>query len=304
MFSGETVREIERAARDAGMEPAALLAIAEVESGGRAFAIIAGRKEPLIRFEGHYFDRLLDDGTRTIARGKGLASPQADAVKNPASQAARWRLVEEAIAIDRAAALQSVSWGIGQVMGSHWKALGYASVEALVTEARSGVEGQIRLMLQFLEKNGLIETVRTRDWAVFARAYNGPRYKAHRYDSRIAAAYARYIRESDDGDEPEGLRRGDRGEAVLDLQRLLTAAGYPLTQDGRFGPATALAVERFQTDHGLAVSGFASAETMQALSRRLAGPPVSRRMSWLLQVLRRMLPAMARIARMRAGRRS
>jgi soluble lytic murein transglycosylase-like protein len=36
MFSKETIREIERAARQAGVEPAALLAIAEVESGGRA----------------------------------------------------------------------------------------------------------------------------------------------------------------------------------------------------------------------------------------------------------------------------
>ena len=141
MFTGETRQEIERMAREAGLEPAALLAIAEVESGGRALATVNDKAEPLIRFEGHYFDRLVEDGKREQARAKGLASPSMGAVKNPASQAARWAMLDKAMAIDRAAALQSVSWGIGQVMGSHWKALGYGSVERLVEEARSGVAG-------------------------------------------------------------------------------------------------------------------------------------------------------------------
>lgn len=304
MFTAETKTEIEKAAIEAGIEPAALLAIAEVEAGGRAFAVIGGKKEPLIRFEGHYFDRLLDDAKRAAARKKGLASPKAGAVRNPASQAARWRMLDEAMAIDRTAALQSVSWGIGQVMGFHWKALAYESVEALVAEARSSVGGQIRLMLRFLEANGLVEVIGAHDWAAFARAYNGPRYKVHRYDSRIASAYLRYERENGADSKGKALRRGDRGDAVLDLQRMLTACGYPLSQDGRFGPATARAVGRFQADNGLAPSGVAGRDTSAALSRALAGEPVSWRLSWLLRLLRRMLPFAARIARMRAGRRS
>jgi len=301
MFSKETRREIEKAAREAGIEPAALLAIAEVESGGRAFATIAGRKEPLIRFEGHYFDRLLDETQRAAARAKGLASPVAGAIKNPASQAARWRLLEEAIAIDRDAALQSVSWGIGQVMGSHWTALGYACPEDLAAEARSGVGGQVRLMLRFLAANGLLPVIRAHDWAAFARAYNGPRYKVQRYDSRIAAAYDRFAREAA---AVPGLSRGDRGEAVLDLQRMLTAAGYPLDQDGRFGPATADAVARFQKGGGLAATGAAGAETMDALSRSLGGGRISRRLSWLLRIFGRMVPLVARIAGSGTGRRN
>jgi murein L,D-transpeptidase YcbB/YkuD len=304
MFATEAKDEIIHAAREAGIEPAALLAIAEVESGGQAFAVIAGRKEPLIRFEGHYFDRLLDDGKRAEARKKGLASPHAGGVKNPASQAARWRMLDEAMQIDRAAALQSVSWGIGQVMGSHWKALGYDSVGALVAEARSGVGGQVRLMLRFLEVNGLLDAIRDRDWAAFARAYNGPRYKVHRYDSRIAAAYARHSRETGNGARVGGPRRGDRGVTVRDLQRMLMAAGYPLAQDGRFGPATAAAVARFQADRGLTANGIAGPETMDALSNILGGGAISRRLSWLLRLLRRMLPLAARIVRKRSGRQS
>lgn len=301
MFSATTIKEIESVARAQGIEPAALLAIAEVESGGRAFANVGGRKEPLIRFEGHYFDRLVVDGKRNEARSKGLASPTMGAVKNPASQSARWRLLEEAMAIDRKAALQSVSWGIGQVMGSHWKSLGYGSVESLVDEARSGVAGQVRLMLRFLEKNGLIGVIAARDWSAFARAYNGPRYKVHRYDSRIASAYARHARDGGQKDKANGLRRGDRGEDVADLQRMLTAAGHPLAPDGRFGPATARRVEDFQAEMGLVVDGVAGPRTLAALRATLPGSTISGKAVWLTRLVRNMLPLVARIVRKRSG---
>lgn len=302
MFSAETRAQIEAVARAEGIEPAALLAIAEVESGGRSSALVDGVAEPLIRFEGHYFDRLLAGDKRTGARAKGLASPRMGAVRNPASQAARWRLLAEATAIDRAAALQSVSWGIGQVMGEHWKALGYGSVEELVAEARSGAGGQIRLMVKFLRANGLLAAIAAHDWAAFARGYNGPRYRVNRYDSRIAASYARHRQGATGARRANTLRRGDSGEDVLDLQRMLTAAGYPLTPDGRFGPATARAVERFQAERGLVADAIAGPETMAALAKAVPGGPAPRGLAWLLGLFRRMLPLAARMARWRAGR--
>lgn len=192
MFDENSVNAAKAAAHDIGVEVAALLAIAEVESGGAAFAEVRGQKEPLIRFEGHYFDRRLGAAQRRIARLAGLASPNAGAVVNPASQAARWDLVKRAAAIDQTAAYESVSWGIGQVMGAHWKWLGYGSVGELVAEARSGVGGQIRLMARFIAKSDLDVAIRHRDWAAFARGYNGPGYKRLGYDAKIAAAYHKH----------------------------------------------------------------------------------------------------------------
>ncbi|WP_244597759.1 N-acetylmuramidase domain-containing protein [Roseitalea porphyridii] len=277
VFSEETLTIIEQTAKAHGIEPAALKAVAEVESGGRAFAMIGGRREPLIRFEGHYFDRLVADERRAEARRAGLASPKAGAVANPRRQADRWRLLERAAKIDRDAALQSVSWGIGQVMGAHWKRLGYASPEALAREARSGVEGQLRLMLRFIGVNRLTPLLHARDWAGFARRYNGPAYARNRYDVRLAAAHARHggVRASPVRAAwtraPGVLGRGDKGDRVRDLQRMLTTAGYPLRTDGAFGPRTDAALRAFQRRHGLVVDGLYGPRSAAALRRALPG---------------------------------
>jgi len=287
MFSEDVVSEITQAAAALGLEPASLLAVAEVESGGQAFAMVDGRREPLIRFEGHYFDRRLDEAGRALAREKGLAAPVAGAIANPATQEARWRMLRQAAAIDARAAYESVSWGLGQVMGAHWAWLGYASVDALVAEARSGIAGQTRLMALYIDKAGLAAALRDGDWNAFARGYNGPAYKQNRYDARIAAACARYggrnagkagaAAGAGAAPGPVLLRRGSKGEAVADLQRNLTALGYALDADGAFGPATAEAVVRFQQDNGLRADGIAGPATQAALQAALAkGGPFAR----------------------------
>ncbi len=272
MFAQDTINEITDAAREAKLEPAALLAVAELESGGRAFAIVDGRKEPPIRFEGHYFDARLSPDDRAKARAEGLASPQAGAVANPASQTGRWRLLERAAQIDRKAAFESASWGLGQVMGAHWAWLGYANVDALVAEARSGAAGQARLMARYIADAGLAAPLRAHDWAGFARGYNGPAFRRNGYDSKLAAAFARYA----GGTSLAGasaaaspLKRGDHGAVVRDLQISLSALGYPLPADGVFGPATEAALRRFQADRHIAVDGLAGNETCKALRQAM-----------------------------------
>jgi murein L,D-transpeptidase YcbB/YkuD len=272
MFTQETIEAVTRVAKETGIEPAALLAVAEVETGGQAFAVVDGRNEPLIRFEGHYFDRRLSPDRRARARSLGLASPVAGVVANPASQAERWRLLRRAAEIDANAAWESTAWGLGQVMGAHWAWLGYASADALVAQARESAAGQARLMARYIVKAGLAEALAKRDWAAFARGYNGPAYRANRYDAKLASTFARHsggaVPDAPASGSP--LRRGDRGSAVADLQRALSAAGYPVAIDGRFGPETAGAVTRYQRDHGLAADGIAGPRTLASLREGLS----------------------------------
>lgn len=287
MFTTETIAEIARVASRNGIEPAALLAVAEIESGGRVFAAVSGRKEPLIRFEGHYFDRRLNGAKQRRARLARLASPIAGKVANPASQAARWRMLERAVAIDRKAAFESVSWGIGQVMGAHWAWLGFRDVEALVEQARAGAAGQARLMARYIVKAGLREALAQRDWARFAHGYNGPNYRKNRYHTRLAAAYRRNAGQpaSSSAGEASGLlRRGSSGDAVRDLQLALSAAGYALRADGRFDGRTEDAVRKFQRDRELVFDGIAGPRTLSALGDTLSAD--ARLRKWWARVRR------------------
>jgi peptidoglycan hydrolase-like protein with peptidoglycan-binding domain len=63
------------------------------------------------------------------------------------------------------------------------------------------------------------------------------------------------------------LERGDRGLAVVDLQKALNYyAGSKLNLKGNFGPQTELAVKRFQAMYNLPVTGKVQAGTINCLS--------------------------------------
>jgi hypothetical protein len=62
------------------------------------------------------------------------------------------------------------------------------------------------------------------------------------------------------------LESGSQGDDVRSAQYLLSAAGYPLTVDGSFGPATRSAVISFQKSTSLTADGVIGANTWSALA--------------------------------------
>jgi hypothetical protein len=68
-----------------------------------------------------------------------------------------------------------------------------------------------------------------------------------------------------------GLKPGDKGTAVRQLQRALKSVGYsPGSIDGSYGPSTESAVKQFQQAHNLVADGIAGSKTLAAL-RSAAG---------------------------------
>lgn len=68
--------------------------------------------------------------------------------------------------------------------------------------------------------------------------------------------------------ERSTVRRGDRGEAVKDLQRILKDMGYNLEVDGIFGPLTKSVVESYQGKTGLTRDGIVGPKTWAALESK------------------------------------
>ncbi len=272
MFDDKTFSTIASVAKPRGISPEALAAVVEVESNGIAYAKVDGRNVPVIRIEGHYFDRLVPASKQKQARKAGLASPKAGAVKNPKSQLDRYRMFQRMCDIDKEAAIMSCSWGVGQVMGVHWQKLGFGSASEFHTFIMSGLRSQVEVMVRFIESAGLIDELKRQDWAGFARIYNGPRYRGNKYDTKMAAAYGRYGGMQQISPASGMLRSGSSGAAVRELQTLLQRSGYSISVDGDFGPATRQAVKEFQEDHGLEVDGVVGPKTQQALKSLQLAP--------------------------------
>jgi 16S rRNA G966 N2-methylase RsmD len=105
--------------------------------------------------------------------------------------ASEYARLKNARQINNVCALESCSWGAYQIMGFHWKSLGYANIHAFV-DAMQCCEGQqLDVFVQFITADTKLHTaLKAKKWADFARIYNGPAYKENFYDQKLAHAYA------------------------------------------------------------------------------------------------------------------
>lgn len=260
MFTSNVKSEIVRLAKANGLDPNALLAVVWVESAGQPYWSVNGEQKMPIRFEGHYFFKRLTGEKLAKAQQQGLASPKAGAVKNPSNYAARYALFQRAYDIDPQAAIESTSWGLGQVMGAWWKELGYASAHKMTEVVGDSIDEQVEMMIRFIRWSKLAGKLNNHDWAGFAKVYNGPGYKKNAYDKKMADAYANFA----------GKKPGNNVDTKL-LQELLLKAGfYTQRIDGIYGPNTEKAVRAFQQSAGLVVDGKAGKMTMDALTAATA----------------------------------
>jgi hypothetical protein len=259
----EIVMAVKAAALNHKIEYEALLAVIEAESAGVPFWDIGGQKKPPVRWEGHYFHQRLSGEKLDRAVKQGLASPKAGAVANPRNYTERYALIENAKKIDEQAALESVSWGLGQVMGAHWKHLGYKSVQAMVASANT-VDGQIDMMVRFIVKHekGLVALIKQHKWEDFAYYYNGPANKVV-YGKKIRDLYNKYTKGS--------VSKVNR-DAIIQMQQMLNKVGsYNLALDGIMGDTTKAAIRDFQMRNGLKVDGVygpITQETLEAAYRK------------------------------------
>src|SRR5438270_8450317 len=124
-------------------------------------------RRPQILYERHIFHRLtqgqFDDGD--------ISDPSAGGYG--ARGAHQYERLAQAIADDRTAALQSASWGIGQIMGQNFAAVGFRSVEEMVAAMSQSEDQQLAAMGNFLVSTKLRSMLLAHDWVTFARVSTG-----------------------------------------------------------------------------------------------------------------------------------
>ncbi|MEI7488888.1 MAG: N-acetylmuramidase family protein [Chryseobacterium sp.] len=180
------------------LELAAVKAVNEIESSGKGFLI---NNKPKILFEGHIFwnelkKRGIDPNTFYNANHKDVLYPKWTKIYYQGGVKEYDRL-NEAISLGtdakfKDAALSSASWGSFQIMGFHAKNLGYIDTADFVSKMEINEGEHLKAFGKFLEKNNLLNHLRNKSWANFAKGYNGGGYKLNKYDEKLAKAYAKY----------------------------------------------------------------------------------------------------------------
>lgn len=182
------------AAEALGVPVAAIRAVTDVESKGSGFHD-DGR--PLILFERHIMRRQLVKAGKAVAdleiKFPSVVNAKPGGYKGGKAEHDRLGL---AATINRQCALESCSWGMFQVLGLHWKLLGYASVQEFVNAMYRDEAAHLDAFVRFIKANPhLHKALKAQDWESLAAGYNGPGYAVNKYDTKLAAAFDKHIKQ-------------------------------------------------------------------------------------------------------------
>ena len=180
--------DYKRAAATLGCEVAAIKAVANVETAGNPFD---SQGRPLILYERHIFSKLTrhiyDETHPDISSRKHY---EHGTYGNLATQYSR---LEVAYKLDTDAALMATSWGAFQILGENYRDAGFKTVQEFVVAMRKSIAAQLSAFVSYVGNNArTLSAIQRKDWATFARAYNGPNYKSNHYDTNLAAAYDKF----------------------------------------------------------------------------------------------------------------
>jgi hypothetical protein len=240
------------------LDPAAdmpvLWAVLTVES--RGFGFLPDRR-PKILFERHIFHR--ETGGRFAAEAPDLSASGGGGYIGGEAEYDR---LGRALALCRAAgvtenaALRSASWGLGQVMGFNAIAAGFAEARDMVTRMAESEDAQLLGMAGFIRSQKLDAKLRARDWAGFARGYNGASFWQNQYDVKLKAAFDKFS---------SGVGRDLRARSA---QAALVYLGQvPGEPDGVVGQNTRRAIAAFRKSAGLPAGEELDDATFAALMK-------------------------------------
>lgn len=167
-------------------------AVAKVESGGSGWF---NSGHPKILYERHYFYRMTKKTLKWLSLGWLSHSTSGgyttDANKNNINDS--WEKLAAAAMIDPDAAFQSVSIGKFQVMGSHYKMLGYSHPIEMMWSAVNDEYAHYQMLVGYIKGNKMEKafmslSINPETCRAFAYGYNGKAYEKFNYHIKLANA--------------------------------------------------------------------------------------------------------------------
>lgn len=184
-FTRLTEEDYQQAAAELGLDVATIKAVVKIEAGEKLEGFWAPGV-PVANYSQTLYNKYAKKGSkRKIADGKVPEGLKGYALKE-------WTSLVNARKKNADAADMGTYWGMFQIGGAHYKLCGCESVEEMVEKMCESEHAQLELFAKFIKNAGMLESLKKKDWAAFARKYNGPSYAKRGYHTRMAKEYAKY----------------------------------------------------------------------------------------------------------------
>lgn len=185
-YSSLTEEDYRVVAGELGVEVAAIKAVVRIEAGASLQGFLAPGV-PVINF-----DRSMYRKARSSSKVKAPASEKVpDGITNAYGRR-EWAQLVAARKVNLEKANMGTFWGMFQIGGFNYKLCGCSSVQEFVDRMSFSEFEQLQLFANFIKNAGMLTDLRNKNWAGFARKYNGSSYRSRGYHTRMAREYKKY----------------------------------------------------------------------------------------------------------------
>ncbi len=180
-----TEEDFQIVAKELGVEVAAIKAVVRIEAGEKLQGFWAPGV-PVANYVQSLYNKYSGKGSgRKIKDAKIPSGLSGYALQE-------WTALTNARKKNADAADMGTYWGMFQIGGYNYKLCGCSSVEEMVEKICDSEFSQLEMFAVFIRNSGMLEALQKKDWAAFARKYNGPSYAKRGYHTRMAKEYANY----------------------------------------------------------------------------------------------------------------
>ena len=185
-YSHLTDKDFEKVAAQLDIEVATIKAVVEIEAG-KAMRGFWEPGVPVINFDATMFAKYKGKvADKSGAKGESVPEGLTGyALKE-------YRQLINARKSNAQGAIMGTFWGMFQIGGFNYKICGCEDVNEFVKRMAYSEFEQLELFAIFIENTGYVDYLRKKDWAGFAKRYNGPSYAKRGYHTKMANAYKRY----------------------------------------------------------------------------------------------------------------
>lgn len=185
-YTSLTDEDFRKVAAELDVEVAAIKAVVRIEAGVKMEGFWAPGV-PVINF-----DRSMYNKSRPPRNVKAPASEKVPEGIKSAYGRKEWAQLVAARKVNLDKANMGTFWGMFQIGGFNYKHCGCKTVQEFVDRMSYSEFEQLELFANFIRNSGMLPSLRQKNWAAFARKYNGASYARRGYHTRMASEYRKF----------------------------------------------------------------------------------------------------------------